>query len=150
MALASFSPGEKKQFAFAFDGKNDRKDLLNILKRKRAYLFPVLLDLLSEIEEWRWKNDGKSLPPADGGREEEVEEVPEETPQKQIPAWGKVIRTMGKFGAEVRLLRTTTGPSIIRYELLLENTVKFSKVIAMADDIALALGVRKIRIAALP
>ena len=150
MALESLSPGEKKQFAFAFDGKNDRKDLLNILKRKRAYLFPVLLDLLSEIEEWRRKNDEKSLPPADGGRGEEAEEAPEAAVQKQTPAWAKVIRTMGKFGAEVRLLRTTTGPSIVRYELLLENTVKFSKITGMADDIALALGVRKVRIAALP
>ena len=42
------------------------------------------------------------------------------------------------------------GPSITRYEILLDRGVKFSRLTALQDDIALALGASGVRIAAIP
>ncbi len=42
------------------------------------------------------------------------------------------------------------GPSITRYEILLDRGVKFSRLTALQDDIALALGASGVRIAPIP
>ena len=54
------------------------------------------------------------------------------------------------FGVNVTISNIVHGPSITRYEMELEIGVKLNKITNLADDIALALGVTGVRIAAIP
>lgn len=54
------------------------------------------------------------------------------------------------FGVNVTVSNIVHGPSITRYEMELEIGVKLNKLTNLADDIALALGVTGVRIAAIP
>ncbi len=54
------------------------------------------------------------------------------------------------FGVNVSISNIVHGPSITRYEMELEIGVKLNKLTNLADDIALALGVTGVRIAAIP
>ncbi|MDR1300077.1 MAG: hypothetical protein LBJ84_07515, partial [Oscillospiraceae bacterium] len=54
------------------------------------------------------------------------------------------------FGVNVRVTNATRGPSITRYEAMLEPGVKLSRLTSLADDIALSLGVASVRISAMP
>ncbi len=54
------------------------------------------------------------------------------------------------FGVNVTVSNIVHGPSITRYEMELEIGVKLNKLTNLADDIALALGVSGVRIAAIP
>ncbi len=54
------------------------------------------------------------------------------------------------FGVNVTISNIVHGPSITRYEMELEIGVKLNKLTNLADDIALALGVAGVRIAAIP
>ena len=42
------------------------------------------------------------------------------------------------------------GPTVTRYELLLERGVKLNKITNLAGDIALSMGVENVRIAPIP
>ncbi|MDR3310765.1 MAG: DNA translocase FtsK [Oscillospiraceae bacterium] len=54
------------------------------------------------------------------------------------------------FGVKARIVLTTQGPSVTRYEALLEDGVKLANLTRLADDLALALGKSGVRIAAMP
>ncbi len=54
------------------------------------------------------------------------------------------------FGVNVTVSNIVHGPSVTRYEMELEIGVKLNKLTNLADDIALALGVTGVRIAAIP
>ena len=54
------------------------------------------------------------------------------------------------FGVNVKISRSTRGPSVTRYEAELEAGIKLSKLTGLADDIALSLGTSGVRIAAMP
>ena len=62
----------------------------------------------------------------------------------------RLVDTLQSFGVEARVINTTNGPSVTRYELQLQRGIKFSKVVNLADDIALALGAAGIRVSAIP
>ena len=62
----------------------------------------------------------------------------------------RLVDTLQSFGVEARVIDTTNGPSVTRYELQLQRGIKFSKVVNLADDIALALGAAGIRVSAIP
>ena len=62
----------------------------------------------------------------------------------------RLVDTLESFGVQARLIDTTDGPAVTRYELLLQRGVKFSKVVNLADDIALALGASGIRVSTIP
>ena len=62
----------------------------------------------------------------------------------------RLVDTLQSFGVEATVIDTTNGPSVTRYELLLQRGIKFSKVVNLADDIALALGAVGIRVSAIP
>ena len=155
MVWGGFDEKERSQYAYAFDGQDDRKDLLNLLRAKRSRLWPQMDALLGEIEEWRHKNGIKSLPPAaEKGRGEAlpVEAEGKGTAQKprKTAAWIKIMSALKSFKIEAKLENTTRGPAVTRYEFLLEPGVKLSKVTSLSADIALALGVPGVRIAPVP
>ncbi len=68
--------------------------------------------------------------------------VPETETQRQLE---KVLQD---FGVQAKVIRVTRGPVITRYELAPAPGVKISRIVNLADDIALALAARDVRIEA--
>lgn len=60
----------------------------------------------------------------------------------------KLIDTLKSFGVEAKILEVTKGPNITRYELQPSAGVKVSKIVNLADDIALNLAATGVRIEA--
>ncbi|MHB1980894.1 MAG: DNA translocase FtsK [Sulfobacillus sp.] len=56
--------------------------------------------------------------------------------------------TLASFGVEVKVLDTVSGPAITRFEVQPAAGVKVSRVLALADDIALAMAAQDVRIEA--
>ena len=55
---------------------------------------------------------------------------------------------LASFGVKTKVVEVICGPSIIRYELQPAPGVKISRIVSLADDIALALAARGLRIEA--
>ena len=62
----------------------------------------------------------------------------------------RLAETLRSFGVDAAPGEVVRGPSVTRYEFILEQGVKLSKVTNLADDIALALGASGVRIAPIP
>ncbi len=60
----------------------------------------------------------------------------------------KLEKTLLSFGVEAKVTNITRGPTVIRYELTPAVGVKVSKIVNLADDIALNLAAKSIRIEA--
>ena len=56
--------------------------------------------------------------------------------------------TLGSFGVEAKVVSYSKGPTVTRYELQPKSGVKVSKITNLADDIALNLAARDVRIEA--
>lgn len=69
--------------------------------------------------------------------------------QNSIQALGKKLEdTLESFGVQARVVNYTTGPTITRFELSPGPGVKVSKIVNLADDIALNLAAMGVRIEA--
>ncbi len=62
----------------------------------------------------------------------------------------RLADTLKSFGVDAAPGDVVRGPAITRYEFMLDQGVKLSKVTNLADDIALALGASGVRIAPIP
>ena len=62
----------------------------------------------------------------------------------------RLAETLTSFGVDATPGDVVHGPSITRYEFVLDQGVKLSKITNLADDIALALGATGVRIAPIP
>ncbi|MDK2798898.1 MAG: segregation ATPase FtsK/SpoIIIE, family [Clostridiales bacterium] len=60
----------------------------------------------------------------------------------------KLIDTLASFGVGARIINVSQGPSVTRYELQPNAGVKISKIVNLADDIALNLAAKEVRIEA--
>ena len=60
----------------------------------------------------------------------------------------KLQKTLASFGVEAKVINITKGPTVTRYELAPSTGVKVSKIVNLADDIALNLAAKSIRIEA--
>ncbi len=60
----------------------------------------------------------------------------------------KLEETLDSFGVEAKIVNYTTGPTITRYELSPGPGVKVSRIVNLADDIALSLAATSVRIEA--
>ncbi|MGL5244661.1 MAG: DNA translocase FtsK, partial [Sarcina sp.] len=60
----------------------------------------------------------------------------------------KLEETLSSFGVEAKILQVTKGPSVTRFELQPKAGVKVSKIVNLADDIALGLAANGVRIEA--
>lgn len=60
----------------------------------------------------------------------------------------KLEQTLESFGVQARVIHVTTGPTITRFELAPGPGVKVSKIVNLADDIALSLAAVGVRIEA--
>ena len=59
-----------------------------------------------------------------------------------------LVEALGHFGVDAKVIGTTAGPHITRYELRLAPGIKMSKVAQLKDDLAYALAATDIRILA--
>lgn len=62
----------------------------------------------------------------------------------------RLVDTLKSFGIEVQIINIIRGPSVTRFEIQMERGIKFSRITALSDDIALALGADSVRIAPIP
>ncbi|MBS5151155.1 MAG: DNA translocase FtsK [Butyricicoccus pullicaecorum] len=62
----------------------------------------------------------------------------------------RLVDTLESFGIEAKIIGIVRGPSVTRFELTIERGVKFSRITALSDDIALSLGAVSVRIAPIP
>ncbi len=62
----------------------------------------------------------------------------------------RLLDTLDSFGIDAKIIHIVRGPSVTRFELTIERGVKFSRITALSDDIALSLGAISVRIAPIP
>ena len=62
----------------------------------------------------------------------------------------KLINVLENFGVKAKLLQVTPGPSVTRYEILPNTGVKLSKIVGLADDLALNLAASTVLVAPVP
>jgi DNA segregation ATPase FtsK/SpoIIIE, S-DNA-T family len=95
-------------------------------KQNYKYEYPTL-DLLNENSTSQMnKNDKKEL----------------------LNSANKLQETLSSFGVEAKVIQVTKGPSVTRFELQPNAGVKVSKIVNLADDIALNLASSGVRIEA--
>jgi S-DNA-T family DNA segregation ATPase FtsK/SpoIIIE len=69
--------------------------------------------------------------------------------ETQIQARAMLLeRTLLDFGYQVRVVQIDTGPVITQYEIELEAGLRVSRIMSLADDLAIALAVPAVRIVA--
>ena len=71
---------------------------------------------------------------------------PDTAGQERVAA--HLLEALGHFGIEAKVIGTTTGPHITRYELRLAPGIKVAKVASLKDDLAYALAATDVRILA--
>lgn len=62
----------------------------------------------------------------------------------------QLIAVLDNFGVKAKPVQVTQGPTVTRYEIQPESGVKLSKIVGLADDIALNLAVSTVLIAPVP
>ena len=95
------------------------------VQAKKPYVFPPI-DLLGR-DTGRQGNDGKA---------------------EMIANAKKLESTLKSFGVDARVVQINKGPTVTRYEVSPNQGVKVSKIVNLADDIALNLAASGIRIEA--
>lgn len=104
----------------------------------------------AEIQEKLASEDGDYLyPPVDLLKENLVENHLEAGAELRNNS-RRLAETLTSFGVNATAGDVIHGPSVTRYEFVLEQGVKLSKITNLADDIALALGASGVRIAPIP
>lgn len=62
----------------------------------------------------------------------------------------KLITVLDDFGVKAKLLQVTQGPTVTRYEIQPDTGIKLSKIVGLADDLALNLAVSTVLVAPVP
>lgn len=62
----------------------------------------------------------------------------------------KLIATLKSFNVDAKLLNVSKGPAVTRYELVLGEGIKVSKVVGLANDLSLRLAAPSVRIEPVP
>jgi len=69
--------------------------------------------------------------------------------EKEINGKIKILEeTLSSFGINARIIQVTVGPAITRYEIQPPAGIKVSRIVGLADDIALAMAAPQVRIEA--
>ena len=70
-------------------------------------------------------------------------------PDEELKANAELVRAkLANFGVEIESVSVTPGPVITQYELVPASGVKISRIVSLADDLALVLAAKGIRIMA--
>ncbi|MEE2640535.1 MAG: DNA translocase FtsK [Planctomycetota bacterium] len=79
----------------------------------------------------------------------EGDDVSFDEQEKEVRVKAKVLeKTFSQFGFNVKVVEIETGPVIAQYEIELEAGLRLSKIMGLADDLAIALRVPSVRIVA--
>ncbi|MEM9354101.1 MAG: DNA translocase FtsK [Planctomycetota bacterium] len=79
----------------------------------------------------------------------EPDDVSYEEHEKEVRRKARLLeKTFGNFGFNVKVVEIETGPVIAQYEVALEAGLRLSKIMGLADDLAIALRVPSVRIVA--
>ena len=70
--------------------------------------------------------------------------------QQMYETANKLIAILGDFNVKAKLLQVTQGPTVTRYEIQPSSGTKLSKIVGLADDIALNLAVPNVLVAPVP
>lgn len=70
--------------------------------------------------------------------------------QQMYETSNKLISILENFNVKAKLLQVTQGPAVTRYEIQPSSGVKLSKIVGLADDLALNLAVPTVLVAAVP
>ncbi|HAN20285.1 MAG TPA: hypothetical protein DCP51_01160, partial [Clostridiales bacterium] len=106
---------------------SSEKLLLDDLSDKAPYIFPPM-SLLAQSE-----SDGLTL------SENDIQRTSQ-----------KLVDTLASFGVQTRVLSTSCGPTVTRYELQPESGVRVKSISNLADDISLHLAATSVRIESIP
>jgi S-DNA-T family DNA segregation ATPase FtsK/SpoIIIE len=80
---------------------------------------------------------------------EPAKSFPVQEHEAQVNARAMLLeRTLLDFGYQVRVVQIDTGPVITQFEIELEAGLRVSKIMSLADDLAIALAVPSVRIVA--
>lgn len=88
------------------------------------------------------------VPPIDLLNQNALLKLNKEDKRDLINSANKLEQTLSSFGVEAKVNQVTKGPSVTRFELQPNAGVKVSKIVNLADDIALNLAAPGVRIEA--
>lgn len=89
-----------------------------------------------------------SVPSVDFLNENTLAKMNKEDRKELLQNAAKLKETLNSFGVDATVLQVTKGPSVTRFELQPSAGVKVSKIVNLADDIALSLAAKGVRIEA--
>ncbi len=89
-----------------------------------------------------------TFPPIDLLTKSKVTASDQDKPEDLRTQAKKLVDTLASFGVEAKVLEVSKGPSVTRFELQPSAGVKVSKIVNLADDIALNLAAFGVRIEA--
>lgn len=79
----------------------------------------------------------------------EGDDVSFDEQEKEVRIKARILeKTFSQFGFNVKVVEIETGPVIAQYEIELEAGLRLSKIMGLADDLAIALRVPSVRIVA--
>lgn len=81
-------------------------------------------------------------------KENNVSPMTGENKKELLKSASKLIETLGNFGVQAKVTQVIKGPSVTRFELQPSPGIKVSKIVNLADDIALSLAAMGVRIEA--
>ncbi|AGK97459.1 FtsK/SpoIIIE family DNA translocase [Clostridium pasteurianum] len=93
-------------------------------------------------------NGDYELPTIDLLNENELSKLKRSDKKELLTSATKLTDTLNSFGVDAKVIQVTKGPSVTRYELQPSAGVKVSKIVNLADDIALNLASAGVRIEA--
>lgn len=136
---------------------NERNDEIEIPTQKEVEVSPVV----DEKEPVSTESSTDPYQGVSGEKENESYQLPSFNLLKQPPENDqsgeynaiqanaqKLERTFHSFGVKARVTQVHLGPAVTKYEVLPDTGVKVSRIVSLADDIALALAASGIRIEA--
>jgi S-DNA-T family DNA segregation ATPase FtsK/SpoIIIE len=75
---------------------------------------------------------------------------PEQLREELVKLQARLQETLATFGVQARVEDFTSGPVVTQFYVRLEAGVKMNRLVALADDLALAMKARSIRVARVP
>lgn len=113
---------------------------------------PEEKDINKELEEEMSKSVLKNIdyefPSSNLLKDNKSIKLKKEDKKELLSNANKLEETLSSFGVEAKVTQVTKGPSVTRFELQPSVGVKVSKIVHLADDIALNLAAQDVRIEA--
>lgn len=128
--------------------ENNSANIKEVIKKDDASFVPVSEEEISrEIERKKTQVEYR-FPPISLLKVHTPEKNTKDKPENLRENAKKLIDTLKSFGVDAKILEVSKGPAVTRYEIQPSPGVKVSKIVNLADDIALNLAAYGVRIEA--